>query len=200
MQLHRRALIGAPFLFALARCGAPSTPSTSSALISAVAAGQTIVAGFLQEAPIINQLAPSILPGPALANLTNSGKSGILDIANAGLIALSADLARGVPDTSGASILDTIEGYFNTALADVGPILTIAAPIVPGLAEAQAIVRDASLALPLIEDFIASILPAAKNASLRIAKARAAGVPLQGLPPKSPSQALADLRLRLGGK
>lgn len=193
--MRRRTLLwGAPVL-AFAGCASGTT--TSTALAGAVDAAKTIISSFLAEAPLLSALVPNILPPATLSVLTNPGGTGYLDLAQTDLTALLTTMGSiSITDAAGASALDTIEDYLNMAVHAVGPVLTVVATTVPGLAEAQSVVQDIVLALPIVEAFVNSVVPAAPVASSHLALARAQALPMAGKLKPSAYAALALLKAR----
>lgn len=192
MLIDASALLSTTILFT--RCTAQG--AASPGLISAVSVGETLVGGFIMEAPIISGLVPSILPQAVLDKLTNASGTGWLDLAQKDIDGLRLKLASGVSDTSGATILDKVEEYINLAMQDVAPILTMIATTNPEIAAAAMVIRDIALALPMLEAFINAVIPVTAKASARTASLRAKAVPSAGKPLPTPEQALADLRAR----
>lgn len=196
MMQRRTLLFGAPVL-AVIGCAAGST--ASAALANAIDVADTVVSSFKVEAPLLSALLPQILSANALALITNPAGSGYLDVAMADVNGLKTTaVMQGLTDALGASTLDNVEDYINMALRDVAPILSVAT-VIPGLAEAKAVIQDIILATPIIEAFVNASLPpaAAPNASMRTAAARAAVLPMAGEARLSAVAAVADLKARM---
>jgi hypothetical protein len=182
----------------LVRCAA--TAGASSALVTAVDGAETVVNAFLIEAPLISAAFPTVLPASQLLpTLTNTNKTGFLDLAQADVTALLAMIQQGpVSDTTGATTLTTVVGYVNQAIGMASPVLTAVCGLVPQCSDAQAVYKSIVLAAPLIEMFISNVLPSSTVAQARLLTTRAAAVPSQGLPQMTPQAAIADLRARFG--
>lgn len=178
-----------------------SVGSASSGLTNAVGIAESVVRGFEVEAPILNQLLPKLLPTPLLEQLMNPGKTGWLDLAQADLDGLRAEIAKGISDASGAAILDKVFNYLNITMQDLAPILTMLSTTNPEISGAVMIIRDIALVLPLIENFIVSVIPPTAptppKAASRLASRRAKAIPNNGKPLPSADEALVDLRMRL---
>lgn len=198
-RINRRAMLASTIsLLALARCAAASA---STALINAENVAATVVLAGMQEAPLISADFPKLLPPATLLLLTNSNKTGYLDQAQALLASLQKLLMTGISDAEGALTLDKVEVLINQAMTYLGPILNVASATIPGLAQAQAIIQDIILALPLVEDFINSIVTNATTvASAKTAMSRAAALHGKGAQRFSAQAAYADLKARLAAK
>lgn len=172
--------------------------SVGSDLTTVVSEAQTIVNSLIVEAPLVSALEPNVLSATELAKLTNASKTGALDLASEALTTLQTQVAAGISDEAGAVTLNSVEADVNMAMSDLAPIMTIAGTVVPGLAQAIDVVKDVSLALPLVEDFINASIPSASVASTKLASARAAAVPTHGESVMTAQEALADLKLKTG--
>ena len=203
MRLSRRKLMRSlammPPAFWLISC---TNGAASAGLTNAVDVAMTVVQAGITEAPLISAALPSLLPPTTLALITN-GKTGYLDMALADLTGLQAQMATGISDPSGAQILTEVEQYFNLALNYLSPVLTVIGSVVPGVAQAQAIVQDMVLAAPLIEDFINAAIPKPVTptvASMKYAATRASALLTKGLAHLSAQAAYADLKAKLRSK
>jgi|HubBroStandDraft_4_1064222.scaffolds.fasta_scaffold208870_2 hypothetical protein len=143
MHLSRRAILGAPLAAALTRCGANSlTPAQIVTEAGIVAKG---LSGALTQ---VAGADPKLIPATTLATMQND-----LTLAQGA----AATLAPNLPAASGATIVQTVEGYVNAVLN------TLAAPPINGLIPApfNLAVAAAALLVPDLEAFVNQYLPAA---------------------------------------
>jgi hypothetical protein len=145
MNLSRRAVLGAPLAAALTSCGA-------IALIPAeIVTEAGVAAKGLSGA--LTQLASA---DPKLISATTLGTlQGDLTLAQGAASSLSTNL----PAATGASTVQTVEGYINAVLN------TLAAPPINGLIPApfNMAVAAAALVVPELEAFVNQYLPAAST-------------------------------------
>jgi hypothetical protein len=175
MQLLRRAIIGVPVVFALDRCaGVTLTPAQIISEASTVASG---LSGVLTQ---LAAAAPALIPSGTLAVLQRD-----LTLAEGAASALSS----GLPASSGASAVQTVEGYLNAVLD------TLAAPPINGLIPApfNMAIAAAALLMPDLEAFVSQYLP---TASVVAPATYAARLQLRAAAPQvtSVDQALAILQ------
>lgn len=178
--------------FTLAGCA-----TVGSGLTSAVDEAETIVTALITEAPLVSAADPSLLSAAQLQDLTNPAKTGVLDLASASLTVLQTEITTGITDEAGAVTLNSVEGEINVAVNDLSPLLTVAGTVVPGVAQAEDVLKDVVLVLPLVEDFVNSSLPSASVASTKTAALRASALPTAGAPKLSAYAALADLKSKI---
>ena len=143
MHLSRRAILGTPIAAALTRCGANALTPAQIVIEAGVAAKG--LSGALTQ---VADADPKLIAVATLATLQND-----LSLAQGAASALAPNL----PAASGATVVQTVEGYINAVLN------TLAAPPINGLIPApfNMAVAAAALVVPELEAFVNQYLPAA---------------------------------------
>jgi len=151
MMMNRRALLRTTMLVlpavALADCAnAPLTPAEIVAQAGAAASG---LDGMLTQ---VVAKYPNLIPAATVTDLHDD-----LTKAEQAAVMLSGSL----PAPSGASIVQTVEGYLNSVLS------TLAAPPINGLIPApfNEVVAAAALVIPGLEAFVNQYIPTSASAS-----------------------------------
>lgn len=154
---RRAALIGTSALSVAALAACSLTPALDAQIL-ADASG--VVSSLSAVASQVNTLAPGKVP----ASVTNG-----LSVAQ-GLV---ASLSTATPIPTGASTLQTVDGYINAALQAFATVLPAAALAFPVLVPAIPIVDGAIALLPVIEAYVNPLIqqltpsaPAAASAPL----------------------------------
>jgi len=193
-SLNRRALLlgstGLVSVAALAACGAAG--ATLSATI--LSDSGLVVSGLETAATDATAIDPALFPAARTATLTNAAGTGWLDIASAAL----SGLTSATPVATGATTLQTIEGFINKGLVFLAPVTQALAATNPAFAVAAGLVDAASVLAPGIETYLATILPtvaAGPRPLATLASARAPHVMgADGLPrPMTPADARSIL-------
>ena len=143
MHMSRRAILGAPLAAALTRCGANTL--TPAQIITEAGVAAKGLAGALTQ---LAGADPKLIPATTLATMQND-----LTLAQGAASALAPNL----PAASGATVVQTVEGYLNAVLN------ALAAPPINGLIPApfNLAIAAAALVVPDLEAFANQYLPAA---------------------------------------
>jgi len=143
MHLSRRAILGAPLAAALTRCGINAL--TPAQIVTEAGVAAKGLSGALTQ---VASADPKLISATTLATMQND-----LTLAQGAASALAPNL----PAASGATIVQTVEGYINVVLN------TLAAPPINGLIPApfNMAIAAAALVVPDLEAFVNQYLPAA---------------------------------------
>lgn len=135
-----------PVAAALAACGTTLTPAQ---IVTQAGATATGLAGAIKQ---VIAAYPSLIPATTAVTIQT-------DLADASAAATS--LSASLPATTGASLVQTVEGYINAVLT------VLAGPPINGLIPApfNMAVTAASILIPQLEAFVNTYLPATAAAS-----------------------------------
>jgi hypothetical protein len=147
MHLSRRAILGAPLAAALTRCGIDAL--TPAQIVTEAGVAAKGLSGALTQ---IAGADPKLISATTLATMQND-----LALAQGAASSLTTNL----PAASGATVVQTIEGYINAVLN------TLAAPPINGLIPApfNLAVAAAAFLVPDLEAFANQYLPTASAVS-----------------------------------
>lgn len=146
---RRHALLGASAIIpvlALAACGTATgtllDPQVLADAQGIVAAADTLVKGIMTSAP----------------NAITADTQKVITEAEAAALAVIANLTTSTAITVGATSLQKVDGYINTILSAIGPVIAAAATTIPALAVVIPVYDAAVALLPLVEAWVNSVV------------------------------------------